>query len=368
MLRLLGGALVLAALGLGGCVDDRGPYTTKQVEALLAERFPGEAVSFKRISKDVWDCWFEDAPEVVFQVQVAVGGGDPVPALYTYLSCNVQDVFWRYFVDTYTAQAGSLDSWQITRLESGETYLKFTYTNMTQVRQAATELAAFYAWGQSQPHGKYLQSAHCLFAGGALPDFNPLEYDYEQRPTEPCDRMLEACADTIRDYYAYYLLACADFSQDELLAYAAAKWDWTTWYNSPDSVWRGEEELPLDLFAGIYIHRHYSSPMVSFGGVYVLANRLGLAVSGTPEHFSFIGTDGKRYEFCYDFYHEVDTAPHGSSKPSFKTMWYYFCDGERVEPEPYLYTRSGTPRPEAALNRAVSEKMLGIRFVYESSN
>ena len=347
----------------------RGPYTNEQVQALLNNRFPGEAVSFQKKSKKVWNCWFDDLPEVIFQVKEATGGGDPVPAFYSYLACNASNVIWRHYVELYCEKTGNLDRWNISNLDTGETCFYLSYTTVEEASQAAEQLRAFYEWGMEQPHWEHMAarcpaSIFCTFEGNKLPGVNPLRHNYSQRPGESCDKLLEHCKDVIQEYYACYLLPCTDFTQEELLSYAEKKWNWTELRGAPEQVLRGEDQLPLGMFSGIKIHgKAHAYAGVSFGGLYVMVSRLGFEAEGTPEHFTFKGADGSVYEFSYNFCYETDISRY-SSRKRVVTVWYYLCDGVRVERETWEYGMSGRILPEAKVSGKAAEAMLGIQLIY----
>lgn len=98
---------------------------------------------------------------------------------------------------------------------------------------------------------------------------------------------------------------------------ARERWDWDTMSGCPE-VWDGEERLPGELFAGIGAdHLH-----ISYGGLYELLVRLGMAVEGTPEHFWVTGADGAEYEFSYDFHREAH-----SKEDETHIIWYFLRNG-----------------------------------------
>jgi len=366
--EVLAGLVGLVTI-LTSCYEYRGPYTNEQVQELLDNRFPGEAITFKKKSNKVWNCWFDDLPEAVFQVREAKGGGDPVPAFYSYLACNASDVLWRYYVELYCEKTGSLDCWNISNLDSGETCFYLSFTTVKEISQAMEQLKAFYEWGVEQPHWEHMTARcsdriFCTYEGDKLPAVSPLRHNYNQRPGKDCDKLLEHYQDVIQEYYAYYLLPCTEFTQEELLSYAEKAWDWTELRGAPERVLRGEEQLPLEMFSGVKIYgRANCYAKVSFGGLYVMVSRLGLEVSGTPDHFAFKGANGSIYEFSYDFCYETDIS-RTSSKERIVTVWYYLCDGARVERETWEYGTSDRILPEAKVSGKEAEAMLGIQLIY----
>lgn len=367
----LSAAGVLLGLGtavLSGARARRRKYRTEDVRALLARRFPGEAVSCRRRGKDLWIGWFDDLPEAVFPIRKAVSGGDPVPAYRSYLACGDRDALWRYYMELYRKEWGSLDAWTITRLRTGETYLTCSYAALEEVRRAAEQLEAFYRWGAERPHWDRVARpdapcVFCTFRGGPLPPVNT-GYTQNLYPGQSVKDMLERCGELVREYYACYLLPCPDFSREELLAYARERWDWEKLRFRPERVRRGEEELPLELFSGVPLYgMGRIADEVNIGHLYVLAQRLGFAPEGAPEHFSFRGADGSRYEFSYDFFRDADiTRFHRGA--SVRRVWYYLRDGRPVEPELWRYAGRGRDMPVAELSGSAGEAMLGIRFIF----
>lgn len=365
----LGKAFDLVASLVFGAHKRRRPYKEKQVQELLNQRFPEESVSFRKRTKGTWICWFEDMPEVIFGVRVATGGGDPVPMLHSYLSCNDREVFWRHYIEKYCQGGGTLDAWQVTKMRSGETYLAFSYTTVREVRRAIGQLRMLCQWGQTQLHWDRAEIQReccifCTFRGGPLPDVSPLRHTSRVQPRVDLDKLLQECIDVIEEYHAFYLLPSADFTQEELLAYAVEKWNWEDMQGSPAYVWKGEEKLPLKMFSGIPIYgRSDCWPEVSCGWLYMMALRLGIDVEGTPEHFQFTGADGETYEFSYLFFHDVEVTQYGQKK-AVRRVWYYLRGGVRVEQEMWKYANKGRVMPQIEISHSVSDAMLGIRLEY----
>lgn len=343
-------------------------YRDADVRALLDRRFPGEKVSFRRRGKNRWLCWFDDLPEAVFPIQRAVSGGDPVPACRSYLACLERDALWRYYMGLYRKEWGSLDAWRITELGTGETYLKCDYAALREVRRAAEQLEALYRWGAGQPHWDLVvrpaaPCIFCTFRGGPLPPVNT-GYTQNLYPGQSVKDLLARCGELVREYYACYLLPCPDFTREELLDYARERWDWEKLRFRPESVRRGEEELPLGMFSGILPHGigRFASE-VNIGHLYVLAQRLGFGAEGAPEHFSFRGADGSRYEFSYDFFRDMDITKYHRGA-SVRRVWYYLRDGRSVEPELWRYAGRGRDLPVVDIAGKTGEDMLGIRLTF----
>lgn len=365
--RRSGLGLLLAACGIFCTRRGRGEFGDEQVRQLLEKRFPGERISFRKSGGMRWNCWFDDLPEAVFPVRVARGGGDPVPAYHYYLSCRDGEALWRYYVEGYW---GSLDAWDIVKLETGETYLKLHYAALREVRRGMEQLEAFYRWGAERPHWDRVMAQReacifCLFQGGPLPGVSPLDHQYNTRPSEDPGRLLERCTGVLQEYYAYYLLPSPDFSREELLTYAAEKWNWERMRGAPKAVCRGEERLPPAMFSGVWIYgRRDRWPEICFAGVYLMACRLGFKVEGTPEHFSFSGADGKGYEFSYQFFRDVEVVQYGGRR-AVRRVWHYYREGAAVLPETWKFANKGRIMPSVEISRKTGEEMLGVQLVYE---
>lgn len=90
---------------------------------------------------------------------------------------------------------------------------------------------------------------------------------------------------------------------------------------------------------------------MSFGTLYEVLLREGFEPEGTPEAFSFTGTDGSIYEFSYRFSdqpYEVDFTDSG-----YIDGYYYLVDGERVSMQYYFYNHFRSP---------LLEEMTGMNF------
>lgn len=326
------GCLFLAAglaavLLLGGCNEGPWLFTSRQAREHLENRYPGEAIQMRKRGLNNWVCWFEDLPEAVFQISIATRGGDPVPAYHNVLSSNAPEVVWNYYLNSYLKEGGCLDAWEIQRARmDGSAYLSLEYTSMEQVRTASEQLQAFYRWTEGKPHRAFLQagSYYFSFADSLLP-WDSLSDSIRvctQGPEDSLDDITAQCAGKLMEYYAFYNLSCADFTREELAAFAAERWDWVT-MDGLLYIWEGEEPFPAERFAGIGAdHR-----LISYGGLYEMLIRLGMEVEGTPEHFSFIGADGAAYEFSYDFCREV--RPTREKDPHI--TWYYLRNGYMVD-------------------------------------
>lgn len=366
----VGRILMLAACGILGSRKSRRSFRDEEVRQLLTERFPGEKVSFRKAGGGRWKCWFDDLPEAAFPVRVARRGGDPVPAFHFCLSCGDGEAIWRYYVERYRKEAGCLDAWDIAKLETGETYLTLAYACVQDIRRGTEQLEAFYRWGARQPHWDRVfrqkdACIFCVFQGGPLPGVSPLNHKYYTRPRESPDRLLERCAGVLREYYAYYLLPSPDFSQEELLAYAAEKWNWEAMRGAPKDVYRGDERLPPGMFSGVWIYGQSNRwPEVSIGGLYIMAVRLGFDVRGTPEDFAFTGVDGRNYKFSYQFFRDIEVSQYGGRK-AVKRVWHYLREEDAIAPETWKIANRGRVMPCVEISREVEEEMLGIRLEYK---
>ena len=317
-------AVCLLALPLAGCYEYRGPYTGADVEAYLAGRFPGEAVSVRRSGLQTWECRFDEVPEAVFHVRVGRGGGDPVPMFYSMLVSDAEEVIPAWYLEQYRAEGGGFDGWNL----NGE-YLSAVYTSMDEAGAAWEQLSAFYDWVGDRPLARLMPEGHYAYEPELpwhtwSPQFHNHQEMVVQGPEDEAEAAREALEDSVKKYRAFYCLPCQDFSQAELEEYAAEAWPW----EPLPRVKRGEESLPPELLAGIGLE----SGVISYGGLYTLLLRLGFAVEGTPEHFAFTGADGCAYEFSYDFWEERE-MDWVNNETITLPVWHCLRDGWPVERE-----------------------------------
>ncbi len=315
-----------------GCNEGPWYFSSEQVKEYLAKKYPDSGVQFKRSSFNVWNCWFPDLPDAVFQVTVAASGGNPVPVYHNYLSSNADLVIWRYYLDHYHDEGGSLDSWTITPLSSGETYLVINYTSMEEARKAAEQLRAFYDWTEEKPYTNYLESGRFCFSPSRFPWtiettlYKGGTWDgFFQGPEDSLEDIIDRCAEEIKKYYSFYNISCPDFTTEEMADYNAENLNWQLLESLP-GIWKDGDSFPPETFSGIGVYPRYG--IVSYGSLYQMLLRLGFEVEGTPEHFSFIGVDGCEYEFSYDFCYETE---YDSKLYPTITVWYFLRNGYPVE-------------------------------------
>lgn len=378
---LLCGALLLGLLH--GCLYDHGlPHSRREVLAYLQTLCPGEDVSAARKHYEapdpdhiaplrVWDCWFDDMPEMVFQVTSGwyAPSAIPIPAGYE-LSDNLNASLWAYYAPRYQ---GPLDAW--------DDDLEMTFSDMEEVRRAAKQLEDFCAWYGAQPHTRYFPAVACGFTGGPLP-LGSMEDRAWIRcttaegladPGEVYRNIVGRCGYMLAYYYAFYNLPCPGYTPEEQEAFAEKTWLWyenrRTHYpyavvlrnDSPENAalypdlprteksetTRLGEGLPIYLdfrswqirFQGIGMH--YGK--LSYGGLYQLLSRLGRDPEGTPEHFTAESVFGqRRYEFSYDFQDEAG--------------WYYLLDGQACYLDEEL--------PALRVNARLIEDLTGLWFQY----
>ena len=342
---LLAFCLLLALLP--SCGDHWRPHTRREVLAYVAEQFPGEQVTVAKdftnpmldngetSSERIWDCWFDDLPDVVFHVRSRRLSASDVPILDYSLANDRDRVFWDYYIGLYRAGVGQLSFWDT----AADGDLGFQFSSMADVPQAAEQLRAFYSWFEEQPHAGQPRYATIGLDGLPLPAGYPIilrttlntpsALIANPRATfqDPAD-MEELCAGMLKTYYTFYRLPCPDFPQGELEAFAHASWDsaWTEGESrtTVPHLFQNGQAVPVELFSGIGVVPWAGSGLqfsyLSCGGLFEVLARLGLEPEGGPETFTVTGADGAFYEFSYRF---TDTGGDGS--------WYYKRDGELIQ-------------------------------------
>lgn len=275
--------VLLLVLSLAGCHDYRGPYSKADVEAFLAGKYPDKVIKIQQNGLQTWACRFEELPEVVFHVEVGWGGGDPVPMLYSKLVSDEKKVIPAYYWEQYQKAGGSLDVWNLR-----DNFLSTSYKSMADAVHALDLLSAFFAWAENKPFAELLPKGHYKFQP-ELPwssyssEFHSFQASAVHGPLDKAEAVREALENSVKKYYAFYCLPCAEFSQKELEEYAQKTWRW-----APKPIvrqWHEEEIIPPEFFAGIGLE----SGVVSYGGLYTLLTRLGFDVKGTAEHFTVTG-------------------------------------------------------------------------------
>jgi hypothetical protein len=75
---------------------------------------------------------------------------------------------------------------------------------------------------------------------------------------------------------------------------------------------------------------YHSYGGLEYGAVSTVLHRQGVALTGTPYHFTLQGIDGHEYEFSYTF-HELEPNETSSGEYYELDRYYYLMDGERIE-------------------------------------
>ena len=343
---LLAFCLLLALLP--SCGDHWRPHTRREVLAYVADQFPGEQVTVakhfnnptldngKPSSERVWDCWFDDLPEVVFHVRSRRLSASDVPILDYSLANDRDRVFWDYYIEQYRTGADQLSFWDT----AADGDLDFQFSSMVDVPQAAAQLRAFYDWFEAQPHAGQPRYATIGLDGLPLPAGYPVTRRTSiNTPSalmgnprasfhDPAD-IEDLCAGMLKTYYTFYHLPCPDFSREELEAFAHAAWDsaWTEGESCATVPHLSQDgrAVPVELFSGIGVIPQAGSGLqfsyLSYGGLFEVLARLGLAPEGGPEAFTVTGADGSFYEFSYLF-----TDTDGDC-----ILWHYKRDGESIQ-------------------------------------
>lgn len=343
---LLASCLLLALFP--SCGDHWRPHTRREVLAYVAEQFPGEQVTVAKdftnplldngtpSSERIWDCWFDDLPDVVFHVRSRRLSASDVPILDYSLVNDRDRVFWDYYIGQYRAGADQLSFWDI----AADGNLDLQFSSMADVPQAAEQLRTFYSWYEAQPHAGQPRYATVGLNGLPLPAGYPITRRTSiNTPSasianpraafhDPAD-MEELCAGMLKTYYTFYHLSCPDFSQEELDAFSHSAWDsaWTEGESRTTVPHLSQDgrAVPVELFSGIGVVPWAGSGLqfsyLSCGGLFEVLARLGLEPEGGPEAFTVTGADGAFYEFSYLF---TDTD-------GYRIQWYYKRNGEPIQ-------------------------------------
>lgn len=339
-------AFLLLSL-LSSCGDHWRPHSRREVLAYIKELFPDERVTVakdftnpmldngKTSSERIWDCWFDDLPDVVFHVRSYRLSASDVPILDYSLTNDRDCVFWNYYMEQYRAGVDQLSFWDT----AADGDLDFRFSSMADVPRAAQQLRTFYSWFEAQPHAGQPRYATIGLEGLPLPAGYPLTRRTSlntpsalianPRATfhDPAD-MEELCTGMLKTYYTFYRLSCPDFPQEELDAFAHATWDsaWTEGESraTVPHLFQDGRAIPVELFSGIGVIPMAGSGLqfsyLSYGGLFEVLARLGLEPEGGPEAFTVTGADNAFYEFSYRF---TDTGADGS--------WHYKRDGEPIQ-------------------------------------
>lgn len=371
--------LLVICLLLTGCDDHWQPHTRREALAYVKDQFPGESIAVakdysnplldngKPSSDRIWECWFTDMPDVVFHVGSRRMTGHPAPIIDYSLYHDRDRVFREYYIKEYQTMGNSLSLWDIDT--SGD--LEFHFSSMADVAQAAEQLRSFYSWYEAQPHAGPPHYAVLELDGLPLPSRDPvtkrthlntsavLASDFHVSFCRNATEMEELCAGMIKSYYTFYRLPCSSFSEEELDAFAQENWDpaWTEGENrsTVPHLSRDGKSVPVSLFSGIGAAPYAGSGLefsyISYGGLFVLLNRLGLEPVGEPEHFTITSVDGVEYEFSYSF-HKTEQG---------ETWWYYTQNGI-AEPAKYSSFMYGNGYPILRIGGTVFQAVTGLTF------
>ena len=139
--------------------------------------------------------------------------------------------------------------------------------------------------------------------------------DYHGNLSSPLDRQEAATR---------FLLTCADLQLDELRDFSAEEIRQAVEGNSYQIGIRKDDAM-------YFYHDLCGSQFgygISFGALYELLKRNGIETDGTPDHYTFIGADGNRYEISYAFRQPTESEPEG---------YYYLINDEKQPMDYYFY-------------------------------
>lgn len=315
----------LLALSLVGCYEYRGPYTTADVEEKLTGKYPDKTINIRQNGEQTWECWFDELPNIVFQVWVGRGSGAPLPMTYSMLVSDEEEVVSKYYLEQYQKEGGSLDAWELNG-EILDMQLNTQYTSLADAAQAFEQMSAFFAWIEGKPLAQLVPKGYYNFQPELpwrtySPQFHNFQETVVHGPQDELEAVLEALESSIKKYYAFYCLPCDEFSQIELEEYAVKTWPWAP----KPKARQGEEILSPELLAGIGLE----SGVISYGGLYTLLTRLDFDIKGTAEHFTVTGADGHFYEFSYSFWEEKE-IDWTNNQTITLPVWYHLRDGYPV--------------------------------------
>jgi len=327
LLGLLVSGLFLALFS--ACSEHPSPHSRREVLAYLREEYPGEEFTVEKrwtphVTREgyedggrVWNCYYEDLPEVLFQAVSFRRNGGPIPIFGYDLTDNYPRTFQDHYIKQYQQTAGSLEGWEWAY------QLKIEFSSMAEARPAAERIQTFCDWFKAQPHAPPLPSLRCQLGNMVLP-VRVLEDHYLFIDTDSGgnlgDSVLTECSRLLKDFYTFYNLPSPDFTAEELAEYTNTRWTDTqgTMFDLDGN------RVPASVLDGIGLMPYAGSDLpwlcISYGGLYELLFRLGLEPEGVPEYFAVTGADGHFYEFSY-----------ASVNAEGNLCWPVRRDGERLE-------------------------------------
>ena len=350
---------------LSGCTTNSlVKYSQRDVEEYLSEQFPGKEAVVQSGSqwKQTWDCYLTDLPEVVFRVfrLYSRESGSNEDSVWTYtLSDNFVNTLYKYWVERYQAEGGNMDAW-IASLEEGLIIpFQLHFQNRAQVTAAVEQFSDFRQWAANQPYGEAIEDVQVEYIFSMEDIMWKDYYDYAncvmttQLPEDDPFQVLHECEDMLLEYMTFMNMP-GGFTQEEQDAYAQIRWDWESSYMvniMPDGIFHNQDEVSPGTFTGIGV----CDGKISYGGLYEILLRLGMAPDGAPDNFSFTGVDGCGYAFSYDFV-ETITEESANGREQTVEIWYCMRDGEK-----YLLP-NGKEGPLLSIGSDEFTEMTGLSF------
>lgn len=133
------------------------------------------------------------------------------------------------------------------------------------------------------------------------------------------------------DAWKEYLLTCLDYRFEEQLAEFTDAEVQKALREFPCCIGvLREGALDLEYYSDLCANKYYYG--VSFGTLYEMLIREGIAVEGSNWHYSFVGIDGCTYEISYDFCDYIYTDDDWD-----RTGYYYLKDGVQMPMNVYFY-------------------------------
>ncbi len=338
-------ALLLLLAALPACsLVRKPPHSRWEAKAYLNEVLPDKnfvlSQDYQEVKREdkyvdhIWEVYYPGKEELVFHVKSQETYG--MEHFTRFLSTDFDAVYSRAYYNSYDfGEAITRLEESVTSTDNPSCTVQGEYGSLAELAKLGNGLAAFEAFvgGQQYPcqlsFGLVYNSAFTVAAEsgeGASAIKNAAVYADAISP-----EFISAARLAFAKFALEHQIMLSEFGEEELRQVAQDSGNEVTIYH-PDKT---SETYPDIL---------YWNSALSFGGMYEVLKRNGFAPSGTPQHYRFVGSNGKKYEFSYEF----SALPAGQ-----ENHFYYLAEG----------ARQSLDTTYAEVDNSLFEHMTGLRFL-----
>ena len=263
----------------------------------------------------VWTAHLKDLPQVEFELISDAG--------YSLWSTYSMDTTYHYEMGKYYLQEYRRENREsipllISSRRNNILSLGTSYKDREELEQILGQMETFSGYLSRQ---KYPCEINYSVRFNELRTLVNGEYPDTFSNASSVPELRDSALKNFAEYAVVYQLNTDQFSEEELIAAADNMAAYHPVVTGPDGISVCYDDL-LAL---------YYDDAISFGCLYEILVREGFSdIAGSPESFKFTGTDGKIYEFSYDFSEQCTPGEMQGLGLNPIKSFYYIRDGEKI--------------------------------------